>query len=226
MHARCVLLQRPPDEGDVLVKAGQAEQLTVELLHGVVPILHPALAASLLTLAIGVVIRFVFRTGALALHTVVECIGAVEGRVEILDVDPLLSHVVRYDVHHDHHLSAVALRHELLEVIRASKVRVDLRKALGPVPVVPVRHVLGDRGDPYGVRPECPDVIQPLDDALEGAATVLLQVTARAGALLACVKPVGQDLVDHLVLPAVGAAVAAEFHSALLRVKHTVLEVL
>mmetsp|Transcript_25118 Transcript_25118/g.62184 ORF Transcript_25118/g.62184 Transcript_25118/m.62184 type:complete len:209 (+) Transcript_25118:2990-3616(+) len=108
--------------------------------------------------------------------------------------------VVGHHVHHHMHAVAVERGREVLEVSSVTEVLVGPVPVNGPVAMVSARSVCRDGRYPDGIHPKILNVVEPLDDAAIGAATVVA-VGAVAG--VACVsmavgesESVSEQLVD------------------------------
>lgn len=94
--------------------------------------------------------------------------------------------------HVQHHpdVSGMTRRDQRFEVIRATKVGVDLGQVLLPVAMIAPVRLQWDGGNPDSIGAKSLDVVQFLYDAPEGATAVVGEVsTGRAGILLLS-KPV------------------------------------
>lgn len=91
---------------------------------------------------------------------------------------------------------------EVLKVVGATEVAVEVLPVASPVAVVAAIDVINNGGNPDGVEAHTLDVVKVIGHALVVSTTVAAEVTAAVGAAVTASESIGEHLVNSALLPA------------------------
>jgi len=129
-------------------------------------------------------------------------LGFVEGEFVIVNIrGRKATHVISNNINHDPDVLIVASFNEILEIIGGTKVRIDFINIGGSVTMIVSWHIGNDRRDPNSIKSHTFDVVEIVDDSLEGSSAIVAPIITLSSASVSSGISISKELIDGTIAP-------------------------